>query len=249
MKASAHAGVADGSTKAIANPLAFTLRQEPLTIDGPQPIDALLVTLAFADPLAEGLAPYVAIEGYEPEPRDATDRSRAFLLKDQAGAYLTWEKGKRIPRWSVVIPDLDILECQDAIASVALSRNEELVAGRPSAKPFVYQTPVVAFPTPLHPSVDSEAPIDLASVFAGAPERRSLFCQLSLLYEALFAAAGTNSVTLGMTARYEYAISPALPKVCLPVFLQPPTRVRLAEGGEGLPLAQATALQVAGCLD
>src|SRR6185369_7113094 len=104
------------------------------------------------------------------------------------GSWLPAVDGRQIAARSVIFPELDILERQDAAASVYLIRNEELVPGKPSAPPFKYQTPDVTFPAPLHPTIDDSQPIDLATIYAVSPDQpvtRSLDCQLSVLYDAL----------------------------------------------------------------
>jgi hypothetical protein len=111
----------------------------------------------------------------------------------------------------------------------------------------------VSFDQPLHPVVvvgdDQADGIDLATIYATGPDdpvQRPLECQLGLLYEALFANAGTDDVTMQATLSYEYAINGAIAKVRLPVYLMPPTRTKLRDGGAGTPLADVVAMQVAG---
>jgi len=173
-----------------------------------------------------------------------------FVYTDKnTGNYLTTDIGRNIAARTFVLPDLDILERQDSLVSVYLTRNENL-AGKPIAKVFVYTTPTVSFPDPLLPTLTSDQVVNLATIDAkdaNSPVTRSLSCQLALLYEVLFQNAGTDSVTLTMTAYYEYSPSSQVPNVRLPVFLMPPTQVALREGGAGQPVADIIAEQAQGC--
>ena len=91
-------------------------------------------------------------ERYECEPEEGEGLSRAFTYRQRdTGMYLPASEGKGIAARMVVLPDLDILERQDANAQVFLRRNEELVPGKPTAEPFVYQTPTVSLSAPLRP--------------------------------------------------------------------------------------------------
>jgi LysM repeat protein len=239
-------------------PFAFTLTQDGVPKTGPdgQVMTALRVTLKYAAPLPEGLgAPFVEIapETYDCEPDGTSADGRSFVYKDRAtGDYLTLDQGMAIPARALVLPDMNIIERQDAGTGIYLTRNEELVDGRRSAAPFIYQTPLVEFPAPLHPTLDSSTPVDLATIDAidaDHPVDRSLSCQLGVLYDTLFADAGTDTATLSLTAYYEYRMHPALSKVRLPVYLQPPTQVSLTEGGSGIPLSELIARQASGCED
>jgi LysM repeat protein len=235
-------------------PYTFVLTQDGVVKTGPSgDVLALRVTLKLDKIQPPGVgAPFVEVEPelYECGPESAAPGERSFVYKDRiTGDYLTLEKGLAIAARGVVLPDMDILERQDAGVGIYLARNEELVDGRPSAPPFIYQTPLVELPAPLHPTLDSETPVDLATIYAVDPKqpvRRSLSCQLAVLYEALFANAGTDSVTLTVTVYYSYAMHRSLSKVRLPVYLQPPTRVKLDDSGTGISVDELVALQAQG---
>lgn len=236
-------------------PVKLVLTEDGVLKTGPSgEVKALRVSLKLVEPLPPGVgAPLVEVqpENYVCQIDSTSKDTRSFVYKDRlTGDYLAYSEGMNIPARGVVLPDMDILERQDAGPSIYIARNEELISGKPSAKPFVYRTPVVELPSPLHPTIDSDAPVDLATLYAEGPNKpvaRSLSCQLSLLYEALFTNAGTDSVTMALTVYYEYSISANLPKVRLPVFLQAPTRVALGDGGVGISLADLVALEVQGC--
>lgn len=241
-----------------AEPIRFVIEEDAVERVNPDggKVSALRVTLTLAQALPERAGqPFVQVEPerYECEPEEGEGLSRSFTYLDRStGAYLAASEGKGIAARMVVLPDLDILERQDANAQVFLRRNEELVPGKPTAEPFVYQTPTVSLSAPLRPTVDSDQPVNMAVIYAqGAdqPVSRSLECQLGLFYQALFGHAGSDSAILSLTVYYEYRLNDALSKVRLPVYLMPPTEVALQEGGGGLPLAEVVVQQVRGCVD
>lgn len=241
-----------------AEPVRFVIEEDAVERVNPGggKVSALRVTLTLEQALPERVGqPFVQVEPerYECEPEEGEGLSRAFTYRQRdTGMYLPASEGKGIAARMVVLPDLDILERQDANAQVFLRRNEELVPGKPTAEPFVYQTPTVSLSAPLRPTVDSDQPVNMAAIYAqGAdqPVSRSLECQLGLFYQALFGHAGSDSAILSLTAYYEYRLNNALTKVRLPVYLMPPTKAALREGGAGLPLADIVALQAQGCVD
>lgn len=215
-------------------------------------VKALQVTVALTEaPPARVGSPLVQIEPetYNCQLDGGDDKTFRFVYVNKVtGNYLSADAGRIIPGRTFALPDMDILERQDAQTSIYLTRNEDL-AGKEVADVFVYTTPLVSFPEPLHPTLDSEEPIDLATIYAkdkNDPVKRSLSCQLTLLYEALFEHAGTDSVTLEMGVYYEYSINSDVQKIRLPVYLMPPTRTAIREGGIGTKLDDVIAAQVKG---
>ena len=214
-------------------------------------VKALQVTVALDNPPPPRVGrPLVQIEPaiYNCKPDGGDDKTFRFVYQDSAGNYLPAETARTIPGRIFALPDMDVLERQDAQTSIFLTRNKEL-AGKEVADVFVYTTPLVSFPDPLHPTLDRDEPIDLATIYAkdkDDPVTRSLSCQLTLLYEALFENAGTDSVTLQMTVYYEYTVNNNVQKIRLPVYLMPPTRTAIREGGTGTKLSDVIAAQVKG---
>jgi LysM repeat protein len=241
-------------TLSAAPPVGFVLSQDGVVKTGASgDVVALRVTLALTAALPARVGtPFVEVEPKtfecEPDGSDGPDRW-SFVYKDRVtGAYLTLERGLAIAARGVVVPDLELLERQDATASIYLARNEDLIPDRPIAPPFIYQTPVVELPAPLQPTIDHDEPVNIAAIDAVAPDQpvaRSLACQLAVLYDALFAQAGTDTVTLALTMYYEYAMHTGLSKIRLPVYLQPPTLLALTGDGAGaMPIADLIARQV-----
>jgi hypothetical protein len=228
----------------------FRISEDSVAMKG---VDAVKITIALdaALPPRTG-TPYVEspTPGYHCERASGADQNKfAFFYENADGNYLLASEAQKIPGRRFVLPDLDILERQDAQTEIYLTRNADLIPGKTIAEPFVYTTPQVSFENPLHPTLVNGDPVNLAAIFAAGenqPVRRTLQCQLSLLYEAVFANAGTDSVTLQVGLYYEYSINDALDRIRLPVYLMPPTSTAIREGGGGDKLADVIARQVQG---
>lgn len=130
---------------------------------------------------------------------------------------------------------MEILERQDALTSVYLTRNAGIIDDHTIVDSFVYRTPDVSFESALHPTIFRNEPVNIA--LAGAtdkntPVKRSVACQLSVFYEMLFKNAGTREVTIQLGLYYAYSVNGQLNKVRLPVFLMPPTKAALPTDDE-----------------
>ena len=129
-----------------------------------------------------------------------------FIYKNRGtGRYLSDKDGQTVPDRQVVLPDLDILQRQDAWSTIFVKRNERLIETRRSAEPFVYQTPKIQFANALHPVIDSVAPIPIADISAGS-SRRSLLQNLQALFEALFADTETPTVVIQVEVSYDCVV-------------------------------------------
>jgi LysM repeat protein len=244
-----------GALAGNAEPFPFTITEVAVQKQNPDGsmVEALSVVVVLPAPPPPRVGkPLVQIQPdtYNCQPDGGDAGTFRFVYTEKTtGDYLTTDVGLTIAGRTFVLPDLDVLERQDSQASVYLTRNENL-AGKPIAGVFVYTTPTVSFPAPLLPTLRREQPVNLATLYAvdgNTPVTRSLSCQLALLYEVLFQNAGTDSVTLTLTAYYEYSPSRQIPNVRLPVFLMPPTQVAIRQGGAGEPIADIIAEQVQGC--
>lgn len=232
-------------------PISFVISQDEAGgPDGDVPADALQITVELTDPLPPRVGnPMIEIPGYTclRLVAKSTPQKGVFVYKNDKDKYLTAAEARVIPHRQFILPELQILERQDAQSEIYLTRNAGLVPGKVIAEPFVYTTPDVSFESPLHPTLVNTDPINLATIYAAdvdSPERRSLECQLSFLYDVLFKNAGTKTVTLQLGAYYNYSVNAAIDPVRLPVFLMPPTAARIAEDGKGTPVADLIAQQV-----
>lgn len=234
-----------------ADPIGFVISQDVAGDPGGDvPADALQITVELTNPLPPRVGnPIIEVPGYTciRLAAKSTAQKGVFVYKDDKGQYLTAAEARVIPQRRFILPELQILERQDAQSEIYLTRNAGLVPDKIIAEPFVYTTPDVSFESPLHPTIVNTAPINLATIYAvdaSKPERRSLECQLSVLYDVLFKNAGTKTVTLQLGAYYNYSINAAIEPVRLPVFLMPPTRAKIGEGGTGTPITDLIAQQV-----
>ncbi len=62
------------------------------------------------------------------------------------------------------IENLDILQYQNAAASIWLSRNKNLVFDRDTNPAFIFQTPAVSFANPAFPFITNDEPFDIAAL-------------------------------------------------------------------------------------
>jgi hypothetical protein len=171
--------------------------------------------------------PDLAIAGYKTaRTKSGSDEwSFTFYLTDPK-KLLSANDGRKLRDRTIVLRDMDILQRQDALTTLFIKRNVELVPGRPTADPFVFTTPEMSFTNPLRPSITEpgEIRIEMIGVPAkGPPTRQSLRKHLDVLFAALFANAPPQN-TIQLTVRYAYDLGPAgLQRVELPVLMLPKT--------------------------
>jgi LysM repeat protein len=204
--------------------------QRPDPKDPSRTVNVLLVTIVGAPPEGVG-TPVVRIEKYTAMPLtgpgcDGTTRFCYYYFDTTANEYLLYADGESTPGRQVVLPAMDILQRQDAWSTTFIKRNEELIPGKLSAAPFVYQTADVQFANSLHPTIDSDRLIDIASIPSGSPQTRSLSDHLTALFAALFAnfpsSAENDTVILQVETTYAYRLVAGVERVDLPVFMQAP---------------------------
>jgi LysM repeat protein len=143
--------------------------------------------------------------------------------------YLSAQVGQLISERTLRLPGAHILQRQSATTHLYLKRNLELVPNRPSASPFVYQTPEVEFSNPLFPQVDSSQPFPIekmGTAAAGATYNRSLTEQLQALFDTLLASSTQPSITVQVEATYTYNLNPNVSgiTVTLPIAMQAPMK-------------------------
>lgn len=212
----------------------------PDPADAGATVSALLVTIAGAP--AIGIGTPVALvdpDRYDPVRYGSANFSYYYADRD-TGRYLSHADGQKIAARTVMLSGLDILQRQDAWASVRVTRNKQILPDQPPiADPFVYTTPRVRFADPLLPAVDSPTPVDIARVGPGGPAR-PLRTHLGALFDALLSGlpGAVDRMTIQFEAVYSYRINPALDAVELPVFLQPPLEATLSGSRTGTPLSQ-----------
>lgn len=217
--------------------LSYTFTVAESSIDYGQTRDALMVTIIGAPPDGIGTPVIlVAPDSCEPVRIDggaADSVSYVYRRRGTGNEYLPAGDGQSIADRTIELPGMNILQRQDARTTIHLTRNEELVAGRPSASEFVYATPEVTFANPVLPSVTWDQAIDIAAIGSGTgPVSRSLTGQLATLFDALL--TGVTLPTLSIQVRTVYSYSKtSFATVELPVFMQAPLSVAIAGTGDG----------------
>ena len=225
------------------------IQEGSITYEGEE--DVLLVAIIVTKPGAidiKKMPPVVEIEGYDSLPQGTDcgekqgDGEQSFCYvykkKDQngeragqspnGGLYLSAKDGQSIAKRQVKLLGLDILQCQDAISTVHINRNELLIPGKPTAKRFVYTTAEVQFANPLHPTIDTSKKVNIAEIPSkDSPAHRSLTEHLNVLLDALLLNNTQESLTFQVEATYGYSVNPILSLVPLPLLMQAPLDVQV----------------------
>ncbi|MGZ3521614.1 MAG: hypothetical protein ACXVAG_11580 [Vulcanimicrobiaceae bacterium] len=148
--------------------------------------------------------------------------------------YLPASIGQATPNRSIQLRGLDILQRQDAWTTIYVERNEELVPGKPSAKPFIYQTGNVEFANPYPPTLVSLEEILIQNI--GTPGTKT---SLQNHLETLFAALLKQNVEPLLTVRVEVTYSYGLldpgglgQPIQVPIMLQAPLTIDVSNGGK-----------------
>ncbi|WP_372394246.1 LysM peptidoglycan-binding domain-containing protein [Azospirillum sp. HJ39] len=217
--------------------LSYSFTVAESSVDYGQTRDALLVSIVGAPPDGIGVpAILVAPDSYEAVRVDGTAADTYSYVYRRLGTgndYLPASDGQSIADRTIELPGMNILQRQDAQTSVYLTRNEELVAGRPSASSFVYTTPDVTFANPVLPSVDWAQAIDIAAIGSSTgPVSRTLTGQLANLFTALLTGVTLPTLSIQVRTVYSYAKT-SFATVELPVFMQAPLSVTISGTGEG----------------
>jgi len=180
--------------------------------------------------------PIVNIKGFytiqESKNTDTSKGSYAYWYKAKTDDKpLTGDKAQEIEERTMEMPGLQVLQRQDAKATIYLRRNEELVTGQPSAKHFIYQTPKVTYSNPLHPTITSDQLVDIATI-GSKPDKyvtRTLQEHLTALFKELFKDRKKGGVTIQIETSYSYTFNkppnkkvPLLIPILIPILMQPP---------------------------
>lgn len=186
-------------------------------------------------------APDLALDGYKTVgTKSGADEWSFTFNQGDPKKPLSANDGRKLRDRTIILRDMDILERQDALTTLSIKRNVELVPGRPTADPFVFTTPEMSFPNPLRPSITESGEIRIERIGVAQkdpPRQQSLRKQLDVLFTALFAKAPAKN-TVQLTVRYAYDLGPAgLQRVELPVLMLPKTDFLLpdSEGGAAMP--------------
>lgn len=166
--------------------------------------------------------PTVVLPGYEQSPNqsflaaDALSLNHTFLqksLQDAANDPVFGESS--IPDYVLSLPDLDVVQQQNAWAAVRLTRNKNLVFDRVSqtyrqTNPlFVFQTPESRFTNPVTPLLLNTRRWNLASLAAATSDlpTRPLEDYIQAMFDTLLPAQAEQPYDLRVACRYAFALA------------------------------------------
>ncbi|MCB0684299.1 MAG: hypothetical protein KDC32_25825, partial [Saprospiraceae bacterium] len=155
---------------------------------------------------------------------------------------LTFKQAKGITERTLILEDLNILDYQNAIMKISVSRNEQLSPGEPTDPDFmttnpdfIYRTSEIQFPNHLVPLLDNEIGIDMAEEVLG--ENQPLEAYLSKFLEKLLFRQEGDVQTLKLSCSYVYSIHPSGDpdlaaeertfEIALPILLIPPYELQI----------------------
>lgn len=150
---------------------------------------------------------------------------RYYQQQDQQKKYLSFEAGCRLRSRVVTFHDLSVLLIQNAQAGLWIQRNADLSQVYPTAKAFIYATPLSRFNNPVMPALNISHPFLLQPPSAN---KRQLKDYLSNLLSGLLSIRGKEvaPANLKVLVQYQYTMSGKpgdMPVITLPVALMPPT--------------------------
>lgn len=138
---------------------------------------------------------------------------------------LTWENARSIPERTVTVENLNILELQNVISQITLTRNEDLINGKTTNDAFVYKTSMVKFPNKLVPLLDNRQPIDIKAEVNPSGDLWTFGEYLKAFFEKLLSKEKVDAQTVKLECSYAYNIQKdsVLPEIKLPILMAPPT--------------------------
>ncbi len=126
---------------------------------------------------------------------------------------LTFFGDSSIPDRKLLVENLDVLEHQNAWASVWLSRNKHLLEENgtplPTNPAFVFQTPAVRFNNMVTPFITNDEPWEIATLLSedGQTVSRTLVEHLRNMIDVLFPAFDGSKYELRLSCRYAFALA------------------------------------------
>lgn len=166
--------------------------------------------------------PIVVIEGYQTE-SIAVCPGYAYRFKDADGKFLTATVGQKIAKRSIRIPKLNLLTYQNALATVNVYRNRNLLHNRVIDASFVYKTGEISFENPLYVSRDIDEAIDITAF--GQEQSASIDAHLRYFFDILFSGDCSGPVQIQMECQYGYQTNQNASSIEIPVFMQLPTEL------------------------
>ncbi|MGD8958260.1 MAG: LysM domain-containing protein [Desulfobacteraceae bacterium] len=185
------------------------------------------VRVTGAPPAGVGV-PWIEIPETTPRPvSQGADLEYRFIKPD--GTSLSAREGRQRAERRIRLPGLGILARQQALTTIRIVRNAELVPGRRSHPRMIYTSPDLRFTAPCRPALMVDTPVNLAAVGDGGegPAVRSLTGHLAALFDVLFREAPGMVQKIQLEVQYAYRLNPVLPPIRLPLAFLPPIEIRL----------------------
>jgi LysM repeat protein len=187
---------------------------------------------------ASQTVPGIFITGFETVAAKDVDPmlGDGYVFKNGDGKYLLYADKGNYPKRTLKFAGLNILNKQNAWASISKIRNKDLVLGNKTNAPFIYRTPDVRFVNMMVPYLDTinypdYAPINVAEIDGGAVQK-PLVQSLQRLFTTVFPnpAHQHEERTIKMEVYYNYTLGtdPKSMVINLPVALLPPSIVDTA---------------------
>ncbi len=162
---------------------------------------------------ADDPEPLLALPGYQQEGDgvwdDASVKKTFTFLEDPLDQ--TFFGDSLIPDRKFTVENLDVVEHQNAWASIWLSRNKILLAGHETNPKFIFQTPAVRFTNLVSPFITNDEPWDLATLHSPGDqaEDKPLLEHLQRLMELVAPDITGLDVDyeLRLSCRYAFALA------------------------------------------
>ncbi|HEY9830978.1 MAG TPA: LysM domain-containing protein [Stenomitos sp.] len=223
------------------------MRQVPVAGSGGQTIEVKDVTIAVKPHSLMQSFPTMIVPGYR---QDVTATRQGTQGSDKTITYRFQKKSPEdaandpifgessIPDRVFSIPDLDIIEQQNAWGAIWLTRNKNLLSGWKTNPAFVYQTPQVRFGSMVTPLLVNAQHWNIATINSsdGTPQNRTLAAHLQNLFDTLLPDIATKPYDFRVACRYGFALVLAEDDdsdllSTLPVLLSPRFSVPAGEDG------------------
>ena len=160
--------------------------------------------------------PSLELSGYDPAESTVDTAASEVVYEltpaEGVGADLDTNLGEsRFTDRTLAIPNLDLLDKQNAWASIRVVRNFELTGDKITNPAFIFQTPEVRFRTKVTPLLVNNERWDIAKEGTGTtldePKRQSLSAHLDDLFGILLPASTGETYDIRIGCHYAFAIA------------------------------------------
>lgn len=229
--------------------------QEETPLDSPTEKRMTIIRSDRSDPFPTLIVPQYGQPNPTPIPPPGSPDTRVvyrFFQKSLEEAQKDPVFGESsIPDYVLSIPDLDVVQQQNAWAAVRLTRNKNLVLlsrepkiYRQTNPAFVFQTPDVRFTNPITPLLINPIRWNVATLNSpnGTPQKRSLADHLQAMFDTLLPNCAEKPYDLRVACRYAFSLARNAANEdllsTLPVLLGPRLAVPVGEGGRSPIITQ-----------